>query len=221
MSAKIKITYYLDVVSSWCFWAEPAWAELKARYADDAEFAWKIAMLDASGLPASQAQEEWFFRRSGTVTRSAFMLKADWVDVSLKEYLAPNFLAEAGRDFGIEDDRIRLAIMRAALLEGRKVGNWEVAAEIAGNAASIPPEKLLARARDAGVEKRARASTAEFHALQVTQRPTFVIESPIADKAVFSGVWTAGPLIATIEAMKADMRAYASFAAHFGAPPAQ
>jgi len=29
---RITVTYYLDVISSWCFWAEPAWAELKKRY---------------------------------------------------------------------------------------------------------------------------------------------------------------------------------------------
>lgn len=219
MSEKIKVTYFLDVVSSWCFWAEPAWAELKRRYGQEAEFAWKITLIDPAGLPVSQAQEEWFFRRSGTVTRSPFMLKADWVDASLKEYLAPNCVAEAGRDFGVDDDRIRLAIMRAALLDGRKVGQWEVAAEIGGNAVSIPPEKLLTRAKDESVEKRVRASTLEFHALQVTQRPTFVIESGIGDKAVFSGVWKPEPLVAAIEAMKADAAAYESFAAHFGAPP--
>jgi predicted DsbA family dithiol-disulfide isomerase len=219
MSAKFKVTYFLDVVSSWCFWAEPAWAELKRRYEGEAEFSWKITLIDPSGLPASQAQEEWFFRRSGTITRSPFMLKADWVDTSLKEYLAANCVAEAGRDFGVDDDRIRLAIMRAALLEGRKVGLWDVAAEIGGNAVSIPPEKLLARAKDESVEKRVRASTAEFHALQVTQRPTFVIESAIGDKAVFSGIWKVEPLIAVIDTMKADAAGYESFAAHFGAPP--
>ena len=33
---KLKITYYLDVASSWCFLAEPAWAALKERYPDTA-----------------------------------------------------------------------------------------------------------------------------------------------------------------------------------------
>jgi len=28
----VKVTYYLEVISSWCYWAEPAWAELKRRY---------------------------------------------------------------------------------------------------------------------------------------------------------------------------------------------
>ena len=45
----VTVTYYLDVVSSWCYWAEPAWAELKQRYAKSpVEFSWKIALLDES-----------------------------------------------------------------------------------------------------------------------------------------------------------------------------
>ena len=43
----VKVVYYLDVMSSWCYWAEPAWAELKQRYAGKpVEFDWKIALLD-------------------------------------------------------------------------------------------------------------------------------------------------------------------------------
>lgn len=217
--AAITITYYLDVISSWCFWAEPAWAELKARYPAGVKFQWKIALLDESGLPKSREQEEWFFRRSGTIMRSPFMLNAGWFDPTLKEYLAPNCVAEAGRDFGIEDDRIRLALAKATLIDGVKIGDWKVAAEVGAKAASLVPEKLLERAREDSVLKRVRAATAEFHNLQVTQRPTFVIDDEIGDRAVFSGLATAAPLIAVVEAMRTDCAAYASHAAHFGPPP--
>jgi predicted DsbA family dithiol-disulfide isomerase len=214
--AAITVTYYLDVISSWCFWAEPGWAELKARYPTGVNFRWKIALLDESGLPKSREEEEWFFRRSGTIMRSPLMLNAGWFDPSLKEYLAPNAIAEAGRDFGIEDDRIRLALAKATLLEGIKIGDWEIAADIGAN---LVPEKLLERARDESVLKRLRATTAEFHSLQVTQRPTFVIDDEIGDRAVFSGIATASPLVGAIEAMRADCEAYASHAAHYGSPP--
>jgi len=43
----VHVTYYLEVISSWCFWAEPAWTELKRRYADRVEFTWKIALMPA------------------------------------------------------------------------------------------------------------------------------------------------------------------------------
>ena len=49
----MKITYYLEVVSSWCHWADPMWTGLRERYAGRAEFQWKPALMDASGLPTS------------------------------------------------------------------------------------------------------------------------------------------------------------------------
>ena len=29
----MKVAYYLEVLSSWCHWVDPVWAELKLRYA--------------------------------------------------------------------------------------------------------------------------------------------------------------------------------------------
>jgi predicted DsbA family dithiol-disulfide isomerase len=216
---RVSTTLYLEVISSWCFWALPAWTELQKRYAGRVEFSWKIALMDPSGLPATRAQSEWFYRRSGTLMRSPFMLNAGWFEPGLKEYLAPNLVAEAGKDFGIADDRVWTAIAHAALREGQQVGKWEVSAAIAAKAGSLDQAKLLERARSSEVEARARASTAEFHALQVTQRPTFVIESEIGDRAIFSGIATLPPLVTTIDAMLEDLAAYDSHAAHFGTPP--
>src|SRR6266404_2198168 len=158
----IHVTYYLEVISSWCYWAEPAWAELKQRYAGKVEFGWKLALMDASGLPASRAQCEWFYRRSGTIMRSPFMLNSGWFEPGLKEYLAPNLVAEAARHFGATDDRVWTAIAHAALREGQQVGKWEVAAAVGARAANLEKTKLLEHARSAEVEARARATTAEF-----------------------------------------------------------
>ena len=107
---RISITNYLDVMSSWCFWSQPAWAELKRRYADRVEFDWKIALMDPAGLPKSRKQEEWYYRRSGLMNRSAFMLRTDSYEPVLPEYLSANLVAEAARDLGIKDDTVRLAL---------------------------------------------------------------------------------------------------------------
>jgi predicted DsbA family dithiol-disulfide isomerase len=215
----IKITYYLDVISSWCYWAEPAWRELKQKYTKSpVEFNWVIALLDKSGLPKSRAQAEWFFRRSGTIMRSPFMLKTGWM-TGLGEYLAPNCVAEAAKDFGVTDDRVRLALMEAALCAGKKVGKWDVSVAVAAWVANLDAAALLKTSRSPEIEKRVRTTTEEFHALQVTQRPTFVLKSNIDDRAVFSGLVKAGPIAAAIDAMLEDAAAYASHAAHFGAPP--
>ena len=138
----ITVTDYLDVVSSWCFWSEPTWVELKRRYDGRVQFQWKIALMDPSGLPTSRDQEQWFYRRSGMMMRSGFMLNTDWYDPSLPEWLAPNCVAEAAKDFGFTDDRVRLALARAALREGKNVADWNIAAEIAAEAAGIGPLAL-------------------------------------------------------------------------------
>jgi predicted DsbA family dithiol-disulfide isomerase len=216
---RITVTDYLEVVSSWCFWSEPSWAELKRRYNDRVQFQWKIALMDPSGLPTSREQEQWFYRRSGMMMRSPFMLRTDWYDPTLPEWLAPNCMAEAAKDFGFIDDRVRLALSHAALREGKKVSDWEVSAEVAANAGKIDKEKLLERARSPEIEKRVRESTAEFKALQITQRPAFVIDTEIGDRAVFSGVVKLEPLMATLDSMLDDATAYAAHKAHFGDPP--
>jgi predicted DsbA family dithiol-disulfide isomerase len=216
---QINVTSYIDVVSSWCFWSEPTWAKLKERYEGRVEFQWKIALMDKAGLPTSRAQLDWFYRRSGMLNRSPFALRSDWYGNGPEpEYLAPNAIAEAGKDFGVKDDRIRLAIANACLRDGKLLGEWDVAAEVAAAASGLEPNKLLERAKSKDIEERVRRSTSEFHALQVTQRPAFVVDTEIGDRAVFSGLVRLEPIAATIEGMLDDAVEYAAHKAHFGDP---
>lgn len=217
---KLKITYYLDVASSWCFLAEPAWAALKDRYTGRVDFEWRIALMDAAGLPTSREQLAWFYRRSGTIMRSPFMLNTEWLQPGATEYPVRNCVAEAARELGVNDDRVRLALATAVLRDRKQGDEWEVAAEIGAQAGELDQTILLERARSPEIEARVRASTAEFHALNVTQRPTFVIDSEIGDRAVFSGFAKLSPLAAALDAMLEDIAAYESHAVHFGAPPA-
>ena len=215
----ITVTCYLEVVSSWCHWAEPAWAELKRRYAGRVEFGWKIAQMPEAAYPVSKKQCEWFYRRSGSIMRAPYMLSADWFEEEHRQMLAPNLVAEAAKDFGVNDDRVRLAIQHAAVRDGKKVGRWEVAAVVAAKAGKLNKAKLLAHAKSKEVADRVKKSSAEFDALQVAQRPAFLIENSIGDRAVFSGVVRLEPLAAAIESLLADEAAYASWKAHFGDPP--
>lgn len=218
---RVKITYYLEVISSWCHWAEPAWAELKRRYTDRIEFGWKIALMPAEAYPVSCSQTEWFYRRSGSIVRSPYMLNPGWFEPDIKQYLVPNLVAEAARDMGATDDRVRLAISHAGMRDGQKVGRWEVAVAVAAKAGKLNKAKLLACSKSPAIATRLRQTTDEFHALQVTQRPTFLIENAIGDRAVFSGIVRVEPLAAAVDALLADQAAYESWEAHFGKPPAQ
>ena len=215
----MKITYYLEVISSWCHWAEPAWAELKRCYGDRGAFEWKIALMPAEAYPVSRAQCDWFYRRSGSITRSPYMLNSGWLEPDMKQYLVPNYVAEAAKELGATDDRVRLALAQAAVKDGKKVGQWDVAIEIASQASGLDPSKLKSSAQSENVAAICQASTEEFHALQVSQRPTFLLQNAIGDRAMFSGLVRVEPLVAAAEALLADEAAYASWKVHFGDPP--
>lgn len=233
----MKITYYVELLSSWCHWVEPVWAELKRRYAGRAEFEWRIALMRPEDFPVSQAQCDWFYRRSGgTVMHSPYMLNSGWFEAERKgNYEAPNLVAEAAKDFGFTGDEIRLAIAHAALREGQKVGDLATAVQIAAKAAhstgstgspqagsgqsKIDAKKLRKAAESNVVKDRVATSTADFFAHQINQRPAFVLTDAIGDKAVFSGLVRLEPLAATIDAMLADTAAYAAHKVHQGAPP--
>lgn len=215
----MKVTYYLEVLSSWCFWAEPTWAELKKRYAGRVEFDWKIALMRQSDFPSSAAQCDWFYRRSGMIMRSPFMLNSGWYESPTFDYSTPDLVAEAARSLGIKDDTVRLALSHACEREGQKIGRIDVAVGIAAAAGKLDPARLKAAAQSAEVRAAVDASTAQFFAYQIDQRPAFVLEDEIGDRAVFSGLVRLEPLAATIDAMLTDTAAYAAHKAHFGGPP--
>lgn len=217
---RMKVIYFTEIMSSWCHWVEPVWAELKQRYAGRVRFEWRIALMRAEDFPLSREQCDWFYRRSGMYASSRYMLSSGWLEPELQgDYTAPNLVAEAGRDFGVEDDRLRLALAHAALREGRRIGRMGEACAVGAAALGMSPGDLRERAGSPEVRARVEASTAEFHAHRITQRPAFVIEDPLADKAVFSGLVAAAPLVAAIEAMLHDMDFYAAHRVHFGEPP--
>jgi predicted DsbA family dithiol-disulfide isomerase len=216
----MKISYYLEVISSWCHWAEPAWAELTSRYAGRVEFEWKIALMPPEAYPVSRAQCDWFYRRSGSVVRSPYMLNSGWLEPEIKQYFVPNYVAQGAKLMGVTGDTVRLALAQAAVRDGKKVGRWEVAVDIASKASGLDAAQLEKLARSKPVREQCNKTTTEFHQLQVTQRPTFLIENSIGDRAVFSGIVKAPPLIAAVDALLADEAAYVSWKAHFGNPPA-
>jgi len=218
----MKVTYYLEIFSSWCHYTEPVWAELKRRYAGRAEFAWQIALMRPQDFPVSRSQCDWFYRRSGgTVMHTPTMLNSGWFEAERGgHYEAAGYVAEAGRELGVTDDRIRLALAQAALQEGKKIGDLATAVAVAAKAGKLDPRKLRQAAESKSVRARVAASTAAFFAHQIDQRPAFVLTDAIGDKAVFSGLVRLEPLVATIDAMLSDTAAYAAHAVHHGKPPA-
>lgn len=146
--------------------------------------------MNPGDFPVSRAQCDWFYRRSGgTVMRSSFMLNSGWFEAARKGvYHAPNLVAEAGRDFGFASDELRRALAHAALRDGWKIGDMATAVAVAAKAGKLNARKLRAAAESPAVLARVEASTRDFFAHQINQRPAFVLTDAIDDNAVFSGI---------------------------------
>ncbi|GAB5560336.1 MAG: hypothetical protein SynsKO_19830 [Synoicihabitans sp.] len=219
--APITCTYFIEVLSSWCHWTEPAWKQLRERYAGRVDFSWAVALMRPEDFPLSANQCDWFYQRSGTHVASPYMLNSGWFEAERQgDYRAPNWVAEAGRDFlAADDERIRIALAEAAMRDGKKIGKLAVAVEVAAHATGIDANALRAAAESEAIHQRVADSTQRFFDHQLSQRPSFILESNIGDKAVFSGTWTSAPLIAALDAMLEDHARYSAHAAHFGDPP--
>lgn len=218
--AQLTMTYYLDIMSSWCTYVEPTWDELRQRYADRVNFDWKIALMNRKDFPVSTQQCAWFYARSKSLQAKIPSLTPEWFEAERHgDYEAPHLVAEAGRDFGCTDDALRRALAQAALQEGQKVGDLETSVNIAARRFSLDANQLRTAALSDTVRQRVAASTAEFHAHQLTKRPAFIITSSIGDKAVFSGVINRETLVNTLDSMLSDNQGYHTFSDQFGPMP--
>ena len=207
----LKLAYYLDVLSSWCFYSEPNLRRLLDALGDRVEYEWRIALVDHPPHGYSRQQYDWFYRRSGSL--SGTHLNSAWRTGDYDSSLVPNAAAEAARELGFSDDRVRLALTRAGLVDGKPVLQRETCAAIVAEATGVSAEKILEFMDDPRIRERVECTTKEFAALGVDQRPAFVLRSPIGDTAIFSGVWVFDPLNATAQAMLSDADKYAHFEA--------
>jgi predicted DsbA family dithiol-disulfide isomerase len=207
--AAVKMIYYMDVMSSWCTYSEPAIAEVRKRFGDDLAYEWRIAAVK-DGEPPGYTQEAmaWWYERSGSMTGTK--LNAAWIQ-SPEGTWWPNVAAEAARTLGKVDDAVRLALARAALFDGRPIQQRAIAEEVAARAAGLSTERLRAAMDDPAVTARVRATTAEFRALPCTMVPTFLITNEIGDVNLLSGAYRAEHLGACIEQLRADVHAYEEF----------
>lgn len=212
----ISLTYYLDVMSSWCFYSEPNLRRLLELHGKNLRYEWRIALV--TGHPKggySREQYDWFYRRSGSIAGT--QLNSGWRNADYDSTLQPNLAAEAARELGFNDDRVRLAISRAALVEGKPVLERQALLQVVSAATGVQAAKIAEMMDMPRIRERIEESCAEFAALGVTQRPAFVLRherDDIGDSAIFSGIWLFEPLDATIQAMLSDADKYARFEAN-------
>ena len=205
----IRLVYYLDVMSSWCLYAEPAIEAVRRIFGADLEFDWRIAWInDGAPLNYTPAQLAWYYRRSGSV--SGIKLNPAHMKSTADSTRWPNLAAQAARDLGC-GEVARHALARAGMVEGRHVEDREVAIEVASDSCELDRRRLAAKMDDPAIEGRLRGWFAEFNAIGATQRPTFFLRNEIGDAYMLSGNFRLEPLEACVRAMLGDEAGYRAF----------
>ncbi|MBV8171229.1 MAG: DsbA family protein [Candidatus Eremiobacteraeota bacterium] len=207
---QLKLIYYVDVLSSWCFVAEPALARLREELGERLDYEWRIAYLFGGGPMGYSAQlSAWQYERNKSV--SGFTLNPAWRETLEDTTWFADLAAEAARALGITDDRVRLALTRAAFVDAKHIGRRDEAVRVAAEAGGLTASALESAMDDAAVIERMQATTAEYKALGVKVLPAFVMTNAIGDTAILSGLFRYETMASCAAEMLAAADGYAAF----------
>ena len=212
--AYVDLIFYLDVLSSWSHIGDRAVERVEEKYADAVRLDWRIAQLfDYGPLPYSQDDLRWYYARTEKMT--GIRLNADWHDSAESTTVYANQAAEAARLLGMGDSRVRRALARAALVEGKPLGRREAAIAEAARATGLSEARIAQAMASEQVDRRIAQSTAEFKDLALPQLPSFLLRNETGDLAVFSGLYT----FESLDGAVAEMLHASRVAQEFGPGP--
>ena len=198
--AGIDLTAYIDVLSSWCYVGDLALHKIEKKYGNRLRVEWRIAQLfDFGPLPYTREQLAWYYARTAKI--SGVEMNAAWVDTPEATTMHANQAAEAARTLGVTDMSLVRALNRANVIDGRPLGRREPALDEAARISGLDRAELDRVMRDPATAARIKQTTAEFEALNLQQRPSYVLRNPTGDLALLSGIYTFESLDAVIGEM--------------------
>ncbi|HEX5275096.1 MAG TPA: DsbA family protein [Candidatus Rubrimentiphilum sp.] len=198
--AVIDLTAYIDVLSSWCYVGDLSLQKIEKKYGNRLRVEWKIAQLfDFGPLPYTREQLAWYYARTAKI--SGVQMNAAWVDTPDATTLHANQAAEAARTLGVIGMSLVRALNHANVIDGKPLGRREPALDEAARIAGVDRAELDRVMRDPATAARIKETTAEFEALSLPQRPSYVLRNPTGDLALLSGIYTFESLDAVIGEM--------------------
>ncbi len=198
--AVVDLTAYIDVLSSWCYVGDLALQKIEKKYGDRLRVEWKIAQLFEFGpLPYTREQLAWYYARTAKI--SGVQMNAAWVDTPDATTMHANQAAEAARTLGVTDMSLVRALNRANVIDGKPLGRREPALDEAARLSGLDRAELDRVMRDPATAERINETTAEFEALKLPQRPSYIVSNPTGDLALLSGIYTFESLDAVIGEM--------------------
>ncbi len=213
----MKLTFYLDVLSLWCFYAMRSVEQLETEFGSRLDATWKPAPIRGDRpLGYGTKENAWYYARAEEITGER--LNPAWLEGPLTGTREANLAALAAARLGRTGLEVPAALMRAAMEQGRPVGRRQDAALIAAEAAHLDPCELEGAMDDEAVIAAFHQGNAEMATFGVDQRPALVFENVIPDRAILSGVWALEPMRAIVAAMLRDEERFLRFNRRHPAP---
>jgi predicted DsbA family dithiol-disulfide isomerase len=151
----------------------------------------------------------WQYRRLESVT--GVRLNPAWRESANDTTWWANLATEAARGLGVSDDRVRLALSRAAMVDGRHVGRRDEAVAVAVSSSGLNHTDLEREMDHPRTAERLWTAMMEYKSLPVGVLPTFVFRNDIGDTAILSGLVTVDSLKSCATEMLAAAEIYAKY----------
>jgi 2-hydroxychromene-2-carboxylate isomerase len=204
----IRCTYYLDVLSQWCYIAEFALEKLRSVEGGNVGVSCVLVPIDPEILPTHDEQLR-VYRRSRSI--SGVATKA-WIadDVRPNTWHA-NAVTLAASLLGVPFEDVRKRVAEAALLEGMHLANPGEALNFVSSEFGLDPVQLRQAIVSEQIRSQLEANRSAFVADGLKVRPSFVLRNEIDDHIVLGGQYEFGILSAAVQSLKADEAGYRLF----------
>ncbi|MBV9438968.1 MAG: DsbA family protein [Candidatus Eremiobacteraeota bacterium] len=203
----MTVTVFLDVLSHWCYAAQPAVAALQRTLADDMHLEIRFApVFDGGAIDYSAELYEWFYRRGAGAYGT--QLDANWRGGTVTSSRDANAAVAAAIALGADPQAVSESFMREVMRDGQPLFTEDAAARSVAAGAALPLERVLRTMRSDEIADELRAANARLAEIGCAERPSWLMVNDNGDRAVLQGVWQAEAILPLARALLEDERAY-------------
>ena len=207
----MRATVFIDVLSHWCLAAVPA-IRVLTELTPNVE----IVLAPIKGnAPAGYTNEmmRWWLERGALAYGRK--LRADWCEGPQTTSWFANAIASIGGEENGEPLRAAHAVMSGALEQGLKLGRADECFEFMARYLKTNASEIGKRVADPALAAKLDGGNRRLREAGADERPTFLLEGEIGDRALLKGLWQKELVAAAGLAILHDERAYTTA----GPPP--
>ncbi len=213
----LKIDYFLDALSQWCYISDRAILRIRMRYGNR-------LLINYHFVPIS-GRDPIYVNGQGqrlAYDRSEFITgihTTPWLRDEPRSTWDANASILAVASMGIDVERVRSCVSSAALERGLPLGDRGEAASLLAAEFGLERSRIEEVMQSPAICDALDASGGEFAQHGLTVRPAFVLENEIGDRVILNGGWRESLFVEAIDSLLADAAGYEWYEKHVASMP--